>query len=69
MTIGEATTTQRVLAFLAGDIDHCDEKTRAALAADIQNLEERAHITLGAGPVLGAHRWDQLLANVTFEQA
>mgnify|MGYP003381596235 CR=1 FL=1 len=69
MNISEATTTQRVLAFLAGDVDHCDETTRAALAADLMSLDERAHLTLGAGPVRGAQVWDDLLCQVTFEAA
>lgn len=69
MNIGEATTTQRVLAFLAGDVDHCDETTRAALATDLHELDQRAHRALGAGPVRGAQVWDDLLCNVTFEGA
>lgn len=67
MNITEANATQRVAAFLRGDVDHEDETTRAAVARDILWLEVRSHAALGAGPIASEAEWDQRLCNVTFE--
>lgn len=70
MNIGEANATMRVLQFLRGDIDHCDETTRAALARDCLWLQTRAQIPLqGAGQRLTEQQWDDGLALITFEAA
>lgn len=67
MNIGEAQATMRVLDFLAGDVDHCDETTRAAIARDLELLEGRARKALMVGSARPAETWDALLCNVTFE--
>lgn len=68
MNIGEANAVMQLLAFLAGDIDHCDETTRAAIARDCLWLQTRAQIPLqGAGQRLTEQQWDDALCLVTFE--
>jgi hypothetical protein len=67
VNIGEAQAAMRVLDFLAGDIDHCDEATRASIAADLVTLEGRARKALMVGSARPAEAWDWLLCNVTFE--
>jgi len=67
MNITEANATMRVLQFLKGDFDHCDEITRAEVARDLLWLQTRAHATLGAGVHLTEDQWDDALLLVTFE--
>jgi hypothetical protein len=67
MNIGEAAAAMRVLDFLAGDIDHEDETTRAAVAKDCLWLQTRARAALHAGRTESEAEWDELLCNVTFE--
>jgi hypothetical protein len=67
VNISEAAATMRVLDFLAGDIDHCDATTRAALAADLVILEGRARKALMVGTARPAEEWDADLCLVTFE--
>lgn len=69
MNISEAVAAQNLAAFIAGDVDHCDEKTRRGLADDLALLEARSHKALGAGVARTADWWDQALALVTFEEA
>lgn len=69
MNIGEAQAVQRLASFIAGDIDHADEKTRENVADDIAFLEYRAHKALGAGVARTNQWWDDALCNVTFEEA
>lgn len=67
MNIGEAQATMRVIDFLAGDVDHCDEVTRAAIARDLEQLEGRARKALMVGSARPAGTWDELLTLITFE--
>jgi len=67
VNIGEATATMRVLDFLAGDVDHCDETTRRALARDLVWLQTRARAAVHAGRTYDEDAWDLALAQVTFE--
>lgn len=69
MNITEAQSVQRVAAFLAGDIDHCDESTRSAIARDLLWLETRAHAALMAGPIASEQTWDERLCRITLEEA
>lgn len=69
MNITESVAVQNVTAFLAGDVDHCDEKTRRGIAEDLALLEQRSHKGLGAGVARTAEWWDDALCNVTFEEA
>lgn len=69
MNIGEAVAVQNVAAFIAGHVDHCDEKTRQGIAEDIALLEAGSHKALGAGVARTAEWWDDALCNVTFEGA
>jgi hypothetical protein len=70
VNIGEAVAVQNVAAFLAGHVDHCDEKTRRGIAEDLAALEQRARKPLlGAGTSRTTDQWDALLCNVTFEEA
>lgn len=69
MTITEANAVYRVLDFVAGDIDHCDEGTRAKVAEDLAWLQKRAHDALHAGAVESDGVWDERLTLITFEEA
>ena len=69
MNVSEAVAVQNVAAFLAGSIDHCDEKTRRGIADDLALLEARSHKALGAGVARTTEWWDDALCNVTFEGA
>ena len=69
MNIGEAQALQRLTSFVAGEVDHVDERTRQAVADDIAFLEYRAHKALGAGVARTNQWWDDALCNVTFEGA
>lgn len=69
MNITEAAAWQRVAQFVAGDIDHCDAKTRQRIAHDLHVLDERAHKAMHAGKAREMDEWDELLCNVTFEEA
>lgn len=68
MNVGEAIHYQGIAAFLAGDVDHCDEVTRAKLATDLATLDHRAHKAIGAGPTRTAEQWDELLCDISFEE-
>lgn len=69
MNITEANATMRVLHFLAGDVDHCDETTRRKIAEDIVLLQSRSYDALHAGLALPVDEWDEALCRVTFEEA
>lgn len=69
MNVSEAVAVQNVAAFLAGSIDHCDEKTRQGIAEDLALLEARSHKALGAGVARTRQWWDEALTLVTFEEA
>lgn len=67
MNIGEANAAMRVLDFIAGDVDHEDETTRAAVAKDCLWLQTRARAALAAGRTETEAEWDAHLCRVTFE--
>lgn len=67
MNITESVLIQNVTAFLAGNVDHCDETTRAAIAGDLHQLQVRSHKALGAGAVLTVQQWDEHLCRISFE--
>lgn len=67
MNIGEANATMNALRFIKGDIDHCDETTRAAVARDLLWLQTRANAALGAGLRLDEAAWNEALCLITFE--
>lgn len=69
MNITEAAAWQRVASFVAGDVDHVDEYTRQRVAHDLAVLDERAHKAMHAGKTRPMDEWDELLCNVTFEEA
>lgn len=67
MNITEAQAVQRITAFAAGEVDHCDETTRAEIARDLLWLQTRAHAALMAGPVDSEQTWAERLCRITFE--
>lgn len=68
MNVTESIAVQNVAAFLKGDVDHCDDTTRLAIAEDIALLQARASkALLGAGEHVDAATWDERLCSITFE--
>lgn len=67
MNHADALFARLVLAFVAGEVDHCDERTRADVARALYRLDFSSSYALGMRVSNSVQEWDALLALVAFD--